>query len=120
VTSPIAPAEEQNPQEPERPALPSELWGHETNWPIEGHVAQILAIDTSPPRRERLRAGLAFNEAPAQLNEIRDALRDLALEDWRTLDPQLQADTEGQVNMVIAVLNGMLQATSADPNIHGP
>lgn len=62
---------------------------------------------------------MAFNEAPAQLNEIRDALRDLALEDWRTLDPQLQADTEGQVNMVIAVLNGMLQATSADPNIHG-
>jgi hypothetical protein len=111
--------DEQTPEASTEPRLPAEVWGHPTNWAIDAQVANILTIDPQKLRgEERLGEGLAFSEAPGQLEEIVGVLRDLSEENWDSLDPQPRAEIEGQSNAVVSTIDGMLSATSADPEIH--
>ena len=111
--------DEQTPEASTEPRLPAEVWGHPTNWSIDAQVATILSVHPHKLRgEERLGEGLAFSQAPGELEEIVGVLRDLSEENWATLDPQLRAEIEGQVNAVVGTIEGMLGATSADPNIH--
>lgn len=119
-------AEEQNDEqdvnreaEEHRPESPSEIWGIDTNWPIDDQVAEVLAVDPTELRGDsRLGSDLAFVSAPSQLETIRSALRDLAEEDWERLAPEFQNEVVANVNTVVELLNQMSSATSGDTNIH--
>lgn len=94
-----------------RPRRPSNA-----HWPIQDGVNRLFDVDDDEIRGVNRLGALSFNHAPTYVQQIRDVLADLSLEDWERLGQELHNHVPNQLRQTIETLDAVLALTADSEN----